>query len=192
MTTATGTLAKELLGRVQGRPVQIVPIEVATQLPLTVYIDGDTSLKVPARFITGQVFDPGFTGMAIWQPPQKPVVFSLDDDTGWINMTYSSGTFTAGTPGQLAYRRIGQEVWIRGGASMAGNYPNTGAQQTVATLPVGARPGGENLRTATMGQASRPGSLEITTAGAINLASPDTNGALAVSWLSASCKFLAD
>lgn len=56
---------------------------------------------------------------------------SVSDDTGWVNITYESG-FTAGTPGQLQYRRIGNMLYLRGGAT--GTF-TSGAYHVVGSLP---------------------------------------------------------
>lgn len=188
--TAVGTLAAELLSRVPDRPVQIVPIKVVATSPLRVNVNNDFSVSVPARALGAQVFDAGFVGLALWQPPQQPVVFTIDDDTGWVNLTYEAG-YSAGTPGQLAYRRVGQTVFLRGGATRSGDFPNDGTLRTAAMLPSGTRPGGEHLRISTFGTSLRPAALEVRTNGDIlmGVRSSETG---TVSWISASCTYLTD
>jgi hypothetical protein len=165
-------LAKELLDKFsKSQVVQLKPMIVAGDTPLTVNLDKDTTTTVQAISLTGELLTVGATGFAFWAPPLPPIVFATsDDDTGWVDVTYASG-FTDANGGQLAYRKIGKQVYLRGGANRtAGDYSTTAV--TVATLPTIAHPG-QTERYASYGTLGRVGRVEITSAGAINVAVPN-------------------
>lgn len=189
MTSATGTLAKVLLERMPDRPVQLVPMTVAQASPqLRVYLNNETTVDVPARSLTGDGLAEGATGFAIWQPPLPPLVFTASD-SGWINVTYAAG-FTAGTPGQLQYRKIGNKVYMRGGATRAAGY-TAGTQFIVNSpvLPAEFRPVTENVRKGSFGTGLRSGVAEIRTDGTIRLGSWDTS---VLDWVACDVHYLTD
>lgn len=156
--------------------VRIVPmVVIATSPQLLVQINGDTTTTMPAKSITGAV-SAGATGFAIWSPPIPPLVFATGADTGWVSASYVSG-FSAGTPGQLEVRAVGNQVWIRGGADHTTNFTNG---DTVATIP--ASSGGISLRPAEtvrlmgFGSNRRAVAVDINTDGTVVCGWPDPPG----------------
>ena len=139
---------------------------VVTSSPLTVNINGDITASVAARSLTSDVLAVGATGFALWAPPLPPLVFTASSsaDTGWVNLSYIGG-FTAGTPGQLAYRKIGPQVTIRGGATHPTAY-TTSSLEAVANLPSGIEPV-STVRLGKYGTSLRPAACEITSGGQI-------------------------
>ena len=87
------------------------------------------------------------TGQTVW-------------DTGWINLSYSSGYNGSGTPGQLAYRRVGMTVYLRGGASKDSGSFTAGSLDTVATLPAGLWPA-ENVMVGSFGTGLRGTAVQV-------------------------------
>lgn len=85
-------------------------------------------------------------------------------DTGWKDVSYESG-FTAGPPGQLQYRRIGNRLYLRGGVT--GTIP-TATYTLVATLPSEATPD-TNYRLPATGSVGRVGLFEVLTDGRIQV-----------------------
>lgn len=69
------SLVSEILTRIPQRPQRIVTVTCVTTSPLTVYIDGDTSVAVPARVQAGSTFSSGESGLATWTPPSLPICF---------------------------------------------------------------------------------------------------------------------
>lgn len=70
------SVVTELLGRIPQRPVRIVTVTCVSATPtFTVYLDGDTSVAVPARAQAGSTFTSGQTGLAYWAPPCLPICF---------------------------------------------------------------------------------------------------------------------
>ena len=116
-------------------------------------------------------------------PLQVPTGESVYD-TGWIAMSYPSGSFTSGTAGQLAYRRIGMVVYLRGGAEY-GSY-SAGNHTTIGTLPTACRPA-QNHKVGTFGTGSRACVVQVYTDGTIRVA--PCNGVSGVGWISASTSF---
>lgn len=171
--------------------VKLVPIKVVTESPLSVNLNGDTTTDVPARSLTGDTLTVGATGFALWAPPLSPLAFTATvDDTGWVNLTYESG-FSAGTPGQLAYRRIGNRVTLRGGATRSGNFASGAALDTVAFLPSSTLYPVSTVRVGVTGASRKPAALEIvSTTGAVQMAV--ASEIAAVSWISANTSYLID
>jgi hypothetical protein len=182
----------ELLAKIPAE-TKIQPFTCVTVENFTVDIGGTV---VPARVIAGQSFTVGQKGFALWQPPLPPLCFSTEVDTGWNTVSYAGG-FSAGTPGQLQYRKIGNEVYVRGGATMSGDFPNDGVFQTVnsSALPADACPANVH-RIAARGTSARPAAVTITPSGDMQGASSDANndGAVvhAVSWIDFSTSYLTD
>lgn len=176
MTTAAMSAVKEMLDRVPTRPVRVVPMEVSDDFPLTVFLAGDTSTAVSAIPLSAESFDIGDRGYAIWQPPLPPIIFTTSD-TGWVNIPYAGG-FSAGTPGQLQYRRINNRVVIRGGADHTTDFTNG---NTVATIPSTSAEG-RPLRPSTtqrfmaFGSSRRAVAIDIQTDGQIVAGWPDPPG----------------
>lgn len=65
----------EILARIPQRTVRIVSVTCVSASPLTVYLDGDTSVAVRARLQAGSTFTTGQTGLAYWAPPSLPICF---------------------------------------------------------------------------------------------------------------------
>jgi hypothetical protein len=168
---------------------KIQPFTCVTVENFTIDIAGTI---VPARVIAGQSFTVGQTGFALWQPPLPPLCFSTEVDTGWNTVAYAAG-FSAGTPGQLQYRKIGNEVYVRGGATRTGNYTNDGTFYMVndPVIPADACPANVH-RIAARGSDGRPAAVTITPSGDMNAASNGANGASIVSWIDFSTSYLTD
>lgn len=185
---------KEVLDKVAGvnnQNLKLVPMVVADDTPLTVNLNGDTSAAVSARSLTGEALAIGETGFALWAPPLPPLVFlATDADTGWVDLTYNGG-FTSANGGQAAYRKIGNQVFLKGGADKtAGDYTTTAA--AVANIPAAARPA-QTERFASYGTLGRLGRIEITTAGDINVAVPNNvDPDSPFGWIGLSHTFLTD
>lgn len=164
------SVVKELLDKLPDRPLKFKKMTVVVDSPLTVALEGGTS-AVPAISLTGEAFAPGTEGYAFWSPPIPPVVFAGagSSDTGWVNLTYQGG-FDSSNGGQAAYRRIGSQVFLKGGANKGTDFTTTA--ETVAVLPSGARPG-QTERFASYGAGGRIGRVEIETNGNINVAVPN-------------------
>jgi hypothetical protein len=167
---------------------KIQPFTCVTVENFTIDIAGTI---VPARVISGQSFTVGQTGFALWQPPLPPLCFSTVVDTGWNTVAYAAG-FSAGTPGQLQYRKIGNEVHVRGGATRTGNYTNDGVFYTAndPLLPADARPANVH-RVAARGTSARPAAVTITPSGEMQAASSDANTGT-LSWIDFSTSYLTD
>lgn len=183
-------LATELLAKMPPN-TRIEPVTVVTITPsLTVNIAGAV---VTAKAFGGQAFNIAETGFALWAPPLPPICFSTTSDssgdTGWINMTYDSA-YSAGTAEQLAYRKIGNQVWIRGGATRTPGYA-AGIERnpTTTVLPVGARPVTRDWRVGSHGTGLRSASIRVDTAGVLWLGSWDTS---VLDWISACTTFRTD
>lgn len=153
---------KEILNRFDTtQNLKLVPIIVADDSPLYVNLNGDTATSVQARSLTGDTLAVGATGFALWAPPLPPLAFlATGNDSGWVNLTYT-GSFTAGTPGQLAYRKIGNRVTIRGGATHGTNFTAGAALAAVATLPSSSLYPVSTWRVGTNGSNRKPFALEI-------------------------------
>lgn len=89
----------------------------------------------------------------------------LWNDSGWVNCAYLPG-YSAGTPGQLQVRRIGNIVWIRGGAT--GSIVHS-VYTPVADIPEGYRPN-TIIRTGGAGSSGRNSLIEITSEGSFRIA----------------------
>lgn len=190
MSTQT---VKEVLDRVTPNAPNVTqhPMVVADDNPLTVYLDGNTAVAVQAISLTGALLPAGSAGIAYWAPPLPPVVFITANDTGWIDVTYNSG-FTSANGGQLAYRKINNQVFLKGGADRtAGNFTTTA--EAVANLPTVARPSATE-RFASYGTGGRLGRIEITTSGDVNVAAPNLISSTdeVFGWMGLSHTFLAD
>lgn len=187
-------LAAEILDRMPPTGGVIKPMQVETVTPtLTVKLDGDLT-ALPARSIEGQTFIVGERGFALYQSPLPPLVFTTWPDfidAGFVDLTYESG-FTNANGGQAAYQKIGKQVFLEGGANRtAGNFTTTA--ETVAILPVGARPA-RTQRYASYGTGGRLGRVEIETNGNINIAAPNLVSSTdeVFGWLGISHTFLTD
>lgn len=168
----SSTLAKEVLNRfTTTQNLKLVPMVVVTESPLTVNLNGDTTTTVAARSLTSETLDAGTTGFALWAPPLQPIVFeAANNDSGWVNITYN-GSYSAGTPGQLAYRKIGNRVTIRGGATHPTNFTAGAALDTVGFLPNSLLYPVSTWRVSTNGSNRKPFALEVRSdTGAIQLA----------------------
>lgn len=177
---------------------KIQPFTTVTVEPFTISIGGATTA---ARVIAGQSFTVGQAGFALWQPPLPPLCFSTEIDTGWNTLAYAAG-FSAGTPGILQYRKIGNEVYLRGGATMAGNYTNDGVFYNVIdpVLPVDVCPAFTH-RVGARGTSARPAAVTVTPSGEVQGASSDANTDLegpdpttvrTVAWIDFSTSYLTD
>lgn len=93
-------------------------------------------------------------------------VTALEQDTGWQDISYASG-FTAGTGGQLQYRKVGNVVYIRGGAS--GTFPTGFTTVNSVMLPEQYRPS-VITRVGASASGGRAGAMEVTTLGEIRFA----------------------
>lgn len=70
------SFAAEILGRIPQRAVRLVSVTCVTVSPtFTVYLDGDSSVAVPAKIQAGSTFTSGQSGLAYWAPPSLPVCF---------------------------------------------------------------------------------------------------------------------
>lgn len=88
-------------------------------------------------------------------------------DTGWVNLTLGAGWTAINA---VQYRVINGVTYLRGTA-----VRNSGSNTTIATLPVGARPGGFTVNLlARVDSAGMP--LAISTAGGIVISGAYTNG----------------
>lgn len=189
----SSALAKEMLDKfttTQG--LKLVPMVVVDDSPLLVSLNGDTSASVAARSLTGETLPAGSSGFALWAPPLPPLAFlATVSDSGWVNISYISGTFSAGTPGQLAYRKIGNTVFLRGGATRSGNFASGAALETVATLPAASLYPVSVVRVGVTGASRKPATLEVRSdTGAIQMAV--ASEIAAVSWISANTSYLTD
>ena len=113
---------------------------------------------------------------------------ALDTDTGWVNIVYNTG-WSGGTGGQLQCRKIGNQVFLRGGVGQTviadGNY------KSVATggLPPQFRPPTE-VRVTGMGSSGRSIGWRITVTGNIDVNNQASN--TNASWASVFCSWLLD
>ena len=113
---------------------------------------------------------------------------ALEADTGWVNIPYNTG-WSGETGGQLQYRKIGNQVFLRGGVGQTviadGNY------RSVATngLPPTFRPPTE-VRFTGMGGSGRPIGWRITVTGNIDVINQASN--TNASWASVFCSWLLD
>lgn len=101
-------------------------------------------------------------------------------DTGWIDLPYVAG-FTAGTPGQMAYRVRDGVFYLKGGAT--GTFPSASYTNVVAAgaIPAEYRPP-EQFRGGAFAQQGRAAGVEIHSNGGILFAHRnDTNP----SWIAA-------
>lgn len=71
------TLAGEILALVPKSPARLIPVTCVSTSPFEVSIYGLED-SVPARTMSGSVFDLGDKGMAFWQPPLPPYCFTTD------------------------------------------------------------------------------------------------------------------
>ena len=110
----------------------------------------------------------------------------LEEDTGWRNIAYDSG-WSGGTGGQLQYRKINNQVFLRGGVGQT--ITPDGIYKTVSTggLPIGIRPPTE-VRVTGMGGSGRPIGWRITVTGNIDVINQSTN--TATTWASVFCSWL--
>lgn len=69
------SLVSEILARIPSRPTRLVTVTCVTASPLTVYIDGDSTIPVRARVQAGSTFSSGQSGLAYWTPPSLPICF---------------------------------------------------------------------------------------------------------------------
>lgn len=105
------------------------------------------------------------------------------EDSGWLNCIYSSG-YVAGTAGQLAMRRIGKIVYVRGGAQ--GTF-GAGAYVTVAEVPAGLAAPAVTTRDGAFGNEGKSAGIEI---GANRLIKMSQNNPVAATWIGASTFYL--
>lgn len=192
--------AAELVARFStSQDLKLVPMIVAGNTPLRVYLNNDTTTDVLARSLTGAVLADGATGFALWAPPMEPLVFTAAADPGFIDLTYQAGFTNAN--GQLEYRKVGSQVFLEGAADRtAGDFTTTA--ETVCILPADAWPA-RTQRYTSYGAVGRVGRIEITTAGEIKVAVPNnptatTSGGHTVSldspfsWMGLSHTYLTD
>lgn len=67
------SVAKGILDRIgDNRPRRVTCVTVS---PLTINIDGDTSVALPALLQSGSTFAVGESGFAFWYPPLPPICF---------------------------------------------------------------------------------------------------------------------
>jgi hypothetical protein len=100
--------------------------------------------------------------------PGAPIYGPSAVDTGWITPTFTNGwTNYSGAFNQAGYRRIGNQVFLRG--LVVGT---TGAANPMFTLPVGFRPTSQNLLTA---------GNQVTTSSAASAGTAHTHTVAAVS-----------
>lgn len=93
----------------------------------------------------------------------------VEGDSGWVNMTYKSG-FTAGTPGQLAYKVSNGTLYLRGGAS--GTFtPGAYMDVTSGLIPTRFRPADTTYMPAA-GQGGNAAVSQITSAGQFRVVVP--------------------
>lgn len=71
------------------------------------------------------------------------------DDSGWLDLTLSSGISGATLTGKPQIRKVGKMVYIRGGVSFTLSSPGTGVG--FATIPEGFRPAGSLYKMAATG-----------------------------------------
>jgi hypothetical protein len=162
--------AREIVDRfTDTQNLKLVPMIVAGNTPLRVYLNNDTTTECLARSLTGAALADGATGFALWAPPMEPLVFTAGADAGWVNVSYEGG-FDSSNGGQLAYRKLGSQVFLKGGANKGTDFTNSA--ETVAVLPAEARPG-QTERFASYGAGGRIGRVEIETNGNINVAAPN-------------------
>ena len=70
------SVVAELLARIPERPVRLVAVTCVTEAPnFTVYLDGDASVAVRARIMSGSTFSSGDSGLAFWSAPSLPICF---------------------------------------------------------------------------------------------------------------------
>ena len=162
---------------------------VVSLAPLRVRYDGESAPSNATPSLVGSVRE-GDRVLVVKQGV-SPVIIggSGGGDTGWLDLPYAEG-FTATTVGQLAYRREGSRVWIRGGAYgtfTAGSYiqPHTG------TIPVVHRIG-KTSYVGTMGDGMRGYcGIQVTAAGQVRLGfSAGGVGLSSPVWISAECSYL--
>lgn len=86
-------------------------------------------------------------------------------DTGWVDLAYAAG-YTAGTPGQLAYRVLNGRLSFRGGAQKTSGSFNAGTFENIlaAPLAVNLRPG-TNCHELNIGTGSRVAVTRVDTGG---------------------------
>lgn len=130
-----------------------------------------------------------------WAPGASvPRIFSSWDlrDTGWIDATYQNGwqSLSGNSAFRLQYRRLNGVVFVRGVV-----VPTVSWTSMWATLPLGFRPGQDNVRFSAI-----QGGPDTTTQGDVyysngnincNQAAPTRNG-IAVTYLAVNFDFIAD
>lgn len=103
----------------------------------------------------------------------------LGGDTGWVTMSYGSG-FSAGTPGQLAYKVAGNTLHIKGGAT--GTFgPGAYVQVSSTLIPAQFRPT-DTQYFGSVGTAGYAAGIQLSLNGYIQLISRHEPG-----WISAAC-----
>lgn len=103
----------------------------------------------------------------------------IEGDSDWVNMTYASG-YTAGVPGQLAYKTTGSTLHIKGGAT--GVFPVGDYMQVSTTfIPPRFRPSDTQYFGAGV-SGGHAGGIQISQQGFIQLVSQ-----VQPNWISAAC-----
>lgn len=72
------SFASEVLARIPQRPMRLVTVTCVTTSPMTVYLDGDSSIAVRARVQAGSTFGSGESGLAYWAAPSLPICFKTN------------------------------------------------------------------------------------------------------------------
>lgn len=103
----------------------------------------------------------------------------VEGDADWVNMVYASG-FSAGTPGQMAYKVAGNTLHIKGGAT--GTFNASVYYQVSSTLiPAQFRPAA-TAYLGSVGTGGQEAGIQVSQNGYVQLVS-----AAAPSWISATC-----
>lgn len=169
-------------------PIGIASFDQTTDV-LEVYINGlraaeginytiysDSYIKVKAPLLAGQTVD--FVVLKSLVTGDLDSVASLITaldakldaaiaDTGWVELTPQNGSSHADNANKMAYRRIGNEVFLRGAVKNV-----TAIGTVVASLPVGYRPENSHVWTSTQINGASYGRavvMEVTAGGDIKV-----------------------
>ena len=119
---------------------------------------------------------------------QNTRLTKLEADTGWIDIPYNTG-WSGGTGGQLQYRKIGNQVFLRGGVGQTVIADGEYRQVTTGGLPPTFRPPTE-VRFTGMGSSGRSIGWRITVTGNIDVINQASN--TNATWASVFCSWLLD
>lgn len=132
--------------------------------------------------------DTRLTNVETKNTEQDTRLTTLEADTGWINFVYNTG-WSGGTGGQLQYRKIGNQVFLRGGVGQAVIADGTYRSVSTGGLPPTFRPPTE-VRVTGMGASGRSIGWRITVTGNIDVVNQASN--TNASWASVFCSWLLD